>query len=94
MIEVAERDHSNGHRYVSPVMHCDVCGEPITDTQMAAVPFNMGTGEFNHVHKRQCHDTAERQLGDHTWKEMHDFMDMLVESMAPGAKIKWPWRED
>ena len=61
---------------------------------MAAVPFSIGTGELMMVHKRECHDKAEKKIGNYHWKEMYNFLDLLIEVMAPGTEIKWPWRED
>lgn len=69
-----------------PVLLCDICGERIENLGLGAAVFPRTTAEDElrevlHVHKRACHDAAERQLAGlkgAPWQELQDHFIYLV----------------
>jgi hypothetical protein len=71
----------------APMIVCDVCRERITDFQMGAAVFPLGTpnGHISpvlHAHKRTCHDAADAQVreqgGTPGWDELRDHVRWLA----------------
>lgn len=68
--------HHKQGRY-APMLFCDICGKRIDNAKLAAVltvshPIHYEqTSEVMHVHKRACHDIADKRHGKKLgWEEL------------------------
>ena len=86
MIRVVEK---NARTY--PLLICDICGERIENLGLGAAVFPRTDvdGEINdvlHVHKRSCHDAAERKVGGGKGAPWQELQDHFVYLMANAGK--------
>jgi len=78
-----------------PIIHCDVCGEIITDAGMAAVlrkTQRLAEGEESevlYVHKLRCLEIMEHRLGNDTcMDEMNThFMQLILNAGSSPARL-------
>ena len=80
-----------------PLLMCDVCGERILSLKEGAAVFRSikesgSTSEVMHVHKRECHNQAEKKMGDGKkcpWQELQDhFYYVLANSESSPDELK------